>query len=120
MLQSDTAVRAEDTVREISPILDLMTDTVTVKVTIADTPAAVTLNARPATLLPWSALFEANGKPTVWVVDDKLRVSLRAVTVAEYRERSVVLKNGLAGPERVVPAGRLAAWHRHLVGRRSC
>lgn len=44
-LQSDPAVRAEGTVRDISPILNPATNTVTAKVMIADTPAAMTLGS---------------------------------------------------------------------------
>ena len=56
-------------------------------------------------VLPWSALFEADHKPAVWVLDDQNRVSLKAVTVRDYVTGSVFLAEGLSSKQRVVTAG---------------
>ena len=114
-LQADPSVRTTGTVREISPILDPATSTVTVKIGLAGTPVRMTLGAsvvgrarwdqKPAYQLPWSALFEANGAPSVWVLDREDRVGLKPVTVRSYLTGSVLLAEGLDGDSRVVTAG---------------
>ena len=114
-LQADPAVTAIGTVREISPILDPVTSTVTVKVGLKSLSPGMALGSavvgrakfdpQTVVMLPWSALFEANGKPAVWVVDADNRVSLQAVTVKSFASGSILLSGGLDGHERVVTAG---------------
>ena len=114
-LQADPEVRATGEVREISPILDPATDTVTVKVGIAETPPRMTLGAAvvgrgrweqdQALILPWSALFAAEGRPAVWVLDKDDVVSLRPVTVRNYETGQVYIGAGLEPGQRVVARG---------------
>ena len=114
-LQSMSSVTATGTVREISPILDQGTGTVTVKVGIERAPPEMTLGSAvvgrarwemsPAFVIPWSAMFAANGKPAIWILDTKNRVSLREVVVRDYLTGAVALAAGLADDERIVTSG---------------
>lgn len=114
-LQSDPAVVATGTVREVAPIVDTASDTVTVKVGLKGTEDRLSLGAavvgrahwerKTAIVLPWSALFETGGRPAVWVLDDDDRVSLQPVAVRSYGTGVVVLSGGLDGSRRVVTAG---------------
>jgi len=114
-LQSEPGVRATGTVREISPILDPATDTVTVKVGMAETPPRMTLGAAVVGrgrweqsrvfVVPWSALFTTGGRPAVWVLDAEDAVSLRPVEVRNYETGLVYLSGGLEQGQRVVARG---------------
>ncbi len=114
-LQSEPQVRATGEVREISPILDPATDTVTVKVGIAETPPRMTLGAAvvgrgrweqdEVLILPWSALFAAEGRPAVWVLDQNDAVSLQPVTVRNYETGRIYIGAGLEPGQRVVARG---------------
>ena len=115
VLQADPAVAATGTVREISPIIEAASNTVSVRVGLNGTDdrlplgAAVVGNAhwerQSAVVLPWGALFEAGGAPAVWVLDDQDRVSLQPVSVQRYGTGVVVLRDGIDGSRRVVTAG---------------
>ena len=95
VLQSDPNIRAAGEVREISPIIDAATSTVKVKIGLSATPPQMTLGAAvvgrarwdetEAVVLPWSALFECQGKPAVWIVDASSAVACRTVAVATTR-----------------------------------
>lgn len=114
-LQADPGVHAAGEVREISPTVDAATSTVKVKVGIAATPPQMTLgaavvgrgrwNERIATILPWSALFEWEGKPAIWVVDESDIVAVKPVEPLSYGTGAVTLAGGLDGDNRVVTAG---------------
>ncbi len=114
-LQSDPKVTAVGIVREVSPFLDQASSTVAVKVALQGAVPGMALgaavlgrarfDAQTAVVLPWSALFEADGRPAVWVLDDQDRVAIQAVTVQHYATGSVVLSGGLDGHRRVVTAG---------------
>lgn len=115
VLQSDATITAVGTAREISPIVDTSSDTVTVKVGLSRIDQRMSLGAavvgrahwerKPALVLPWSALFESGGHPAVWVLDDEDRASLQRVVVQSYGTGIVVLRSGLDGSHRVVTAG---------------
>jgi RND family efflux transporter MFP subunit len=114
-LQSDPTIRTTGAVREISPIIDAATSTVTVKVALDATPPGMALGAAVIGLarsaptqsyaLPWSALFEAQGRPAVWVLDDQDRVSLKTIEVGSYGTGRFTVSKGLDGSQRVVTAG---------------
>jgi len=102
--------------REISPIADSSTRTYTVKVTLRNPPPQLrfgmsiggrwSVNSGPVVALPLSALFEQNGTPAVWVVDERSgSVALRPVAVARYETDRVVIADGLAKGDVVVTAG---------------
>lgn len=115
VLQSDPSVATTGTVREIAPIVDTASDTVTVKVGLNGVENRMSLGAavvgrahwerKTAMVVPWSALFEAGGRPAVWVLDDDDRVSLQPVAVQSYGTGIVVLSGGIDGSRRVVTAG---------------
>lgn len=114
-LQADPRVHATGEVREISPTVDPTTSTVKVKIGITETPPQMALgaavvgkgrwNERSALILPWSALFQWEGKPAVWVVDDSNVVSIRPIDLLSYGTGSLTVGGGLDGKQRVVTAG---------------
>ncbi|WP_045835381.1 efflux RND transporter periplasmic adaptor subunit [Hyphomicrobium sp. 99] len=115
-LASDPSITATGVVREVSPSVDTKSGTIRVKIEINDPPPGFTLGAlvsgaarmkaRQVVILPWTALSTLAGKPAVWVVDPKSSVvSLKAVEVAAYQTKNVVIESGLEPGERVVTAG---------------
>jgi multidrug efflux pump subunit AcrA (membrane-fusion protein) len=69
-------------------------------------PGSVMPGSGAAIVLPLTALHRENEKPGVWVVDPKTsRVSLKPVTIGQYRENGVVIEAGLAAGDIVVTAG---------------
>jgi multidrug efflux pump subunit AcrA (membrane-fusion protein) len=56
--------------------------------------------------LPLSAIFEKDGSPAVWVLDQQSSsLTLRPITVARYEANTVVVASGLANGDIVVTAG---------------
>ena len=115
-LSDDPSVKAIGQVREVAPQADSATRTFQVKVTLADPPEAMRLgstvvgrlrlSAPHGVEIPASALAEANGSPSVWVVDAQSKtVSQRSVAVLRYDPASVVISDGLAAGDVVVTAG---------------
>ena len=116
-LVSDPSIQTEGTIREVSPDVDPVTRTYTVKVTLPDAPQAFLLGAavsgraklpaRPVIDLPSSALFQTDkGQPAVWVVARPAdTVSLRPVSVLQYDTGTVTLEGGLKDGEMVVIGG---------------
>jgi hypothetical protein len=59
-----------------------------------------------AVALPFSALFEKNGSPAVWVLDQQSSsLTLRPITVARYEANTVVIASGVVKGDIVVTAG---------------
>jgi multidrug efflux pump subunit AcrA (membrane-fusion protein) len=59
-----------------------------------------------AVALPLSAIFEKNGSPAVWVLDQQSSsLTLRPITVARYEANTAVIASGLAKGDIVVTAG---------------
>ncbi|MGU3463343.1 efflux RND transporter periplasmic adaptor subunit [Methylobacterium sp. C33D] len=115
-LQSDPSVTAVGTVREISPTVDAASGTVRVKIGLKATPAAMGLGAvvigrgrfapHESVVLPWSALYRYDGRPSVWIYDPQRRtVSVRAVEIDRFGPDIIALKRGVEPGERVVVAG---------------
>ena len=113
---SNPELKVGGVAREISPIADSATRTYTVKVTLRDPPQQLrfgmsiggrwSVNSGLVVALPLSALFEQNGTPAVWVVDQRSgSVALRPVAVARYETDRVVIAEGLAKGDVVVTAG---------------
>ena len=115
-LQSDLAVGATGSVREISPTVDASSGTVRVKVGLEHTPPAMSLGAvvigrgrfasREAVVLPWSALYRSDDRPAVWIYDSTARtVSIRTIEIDRYGSNDIVLRGGVEPGESVVVAG---------------
>ncbi|MCJ2073632.1 efflux RND transporter periplasmic adaptor subunit [Methylobacterium sp. J-030] len=115
-LQSDPAVTATGTVREVSPTVDAATGTVRVKIGLQATPSAMGLGAvvvghgrfalHKSVVLPWSALYRYDGRPAVWIFDPDTRtVSIRAVEIDRFASDIITLRRGVEPGERVVVAG---------------
>lgn len=113
---TDSSIKTEGDVREISAAVDPNTMTVTVRVGLRETPPAMSLGsvvngrapmkAQKVFLLPWGALFEIDGKPAVWVVDPKTgTVSLKPVTIDRYTRDKIAVTGDLAPGQPVVFAG---------------
>lgn len=116
-LVGDHDLVTEGTIREVSPGVDPVTRTYTVKVALTDPPPAFLLGssvigraklpAQSVVNLPSSALFQtAAGEPAVWVVDQSQdTVSLRPVSVLQYDTGTVTVSRGLDAGETVVIGG---------------
>jgi RND family efflux transporter MFP subunit len=113
---SNPDLTVEGVVREISPVADPTTRTYTVKVTLQNPPPQIRfgmsiggrLKGRAAlsVALPLSAIFEKNGSPAVWLLDqDSSSLALRPITVARYEANAVVVASGLSKGDIVVTAG---------------
>ena len=113
---SNPELVVEGLVREISPVADPATRTYTVKVTLKNPPPQLRfgmsiggrLKGRTAlaVALPLSALFETNGSPAVWVLDQQSSsLTLRPITVARYEANTVIVAGGLVKGDIVVTAG---------------
>lgn len=115
-LQALPAVTGRGTVREVSPFADGQTRSLRLRLALSDPPEAfrigstVTATARsghaPAIRLPLSALREAGGETSVWVVDEATgTVGSRAVSVVSRDAASFTPGPEIAAGERVVVAG---------------
>jgi RND family efflux transporter MFP subunit len=113
---SNPELAVEGVVREISPVADPATRTYTVKVTLKNPPPQLRFGmsvagrlkgqAALAVALPLSAVFEKNGSPAVWVLDQQSSsLTLRPIAVARYEANSVVIASGLTKGDIVVTAG---------------
>jgi RND family efflux transporter MFP subunit len=113
---SNPELAVEGVVREVSPVADPVTRTFTVKVTLKNSPPQLRFGmsiggrlkgqATLAVALPLSALFEKDGTPGVWVLDQQSSsLALRPITVARYEANTVVVASGLAKGDIVVTAG---------------
>jgi RND family efflux transporter MFP subunit len=113
---SNPELAVDGVVREISPVADPVTRTYTIKVTLKNPPAQLRFgmsiggrlkgDAALAVALPFSALFEKNGSPAVWVLDQQSSsLTLRPITVARYDANTVIVAGGLSRGDIVVTAG---------------
>jgi RND family efflux transporter MFP subunit len=113
---SDPSVTTMGDVREISPVVNPNTMTIAVKVRLRETPYAMILGSvvngvapmkpRKAFLLPWSSLYERDGKPAVWVIDPaSTTVKLVQVVVDRYDRSGVSVLSGLDNGQIVVTEG---------------
>lgn len=109
-------IKALGQIREVSPQADPATRTYQVKVGLKDVPSSmflgstivgrIILQAATQIEIPSPALAMSQGKPAVWVVDEKdMTVHIKPVVVARYTQDSVTLAEGLTSGERVVTAG---------------
>lgn len=104
-------------VREISPAVDPVTRTFSVRVAVPEADASfgwgMTANVLAAgagarnALVPLTAIYhQPDGRPAVWVYDPAQRnVNLRTVELGPYREDGAIVTRGLAHGEWIVAAG---------------
>lgn len=103
-------------VREVSPLVDPQTGTVTVTVGVGDLPEGVTYGDAvrgtvsrqqdPHVFLPYTAMSATSHGPAVWVVDpENMQVSIRSVTIERFETGRVVLSGGLEDGMLVVTKG---------------
>lgn len=115
-LQAEPETKVTGTVREASPQADSATRTRRTKIALQSPPEGFrlgsTVTATPvlpndgSIWLPQTAVGEADGKPFIWVVDQKtLTVSRRTVTVRPSLNGGIDVLSGLEKGERVVTAG---------------
>jgi RND family efflux transporter MFP subunit len=113
---SNSELSVEGVVREISPVADPVTRTYTVKVTLNNPPPQLRFGmsvggrlkgkAALAVELPLAALFEKNGSPAVWVLDQQSSsLALRPITVARYEANTIIVASGVTKGDIVVTAG---------------
>lgn len=113
---SNPDLTVDGLVREISPVADPATRTYTVKVTLNNPPPQLRfgmsiggrLKGHDALVvaLPLSVLFEKDGSPAVWVLDQQSSsLTLRPITVARYEANTAVVASGLVKGDIVVTAG---------------
>jgi RND family efflux transporter MFP subunit len=104
-------------VREIAPAVDATTRTFAVRVSVIDADSSLawgmtanvvvpTQAAADTVLLPLTAIYRDDDRPAVWVYETQTQqVALRPITVAQYREDGVLVRDGLREGELVVAAG---------------
>jgi membrane fusion protein, multidrug efflux system len=115
-LTSNRSISVIGTVRYVSPQADTTTRTYEVRVSLPDAPEQMRLGAtvtgsvhfksRGAIELPGSALFEQNGKPAVWVIDQETStVHTKPISIERYSGDKIVVRDGLQKGDVVVTAG---------------
>lgn len=113
----DPTRKIEAVISDISPLADVQTGTVVVKMQLEPggstepglgEPVAshITVQSEPVFTLPWSALVAGGVKPAVWSVDPTTgAVTLTEVEVARYGTETVDIASGLEDGDQVVGAG---------------
>lgn len=114
-LVDDPSKQTQARIREISPTIDIAAGTVRVKVALPEQarwPLGTSIigefhaRARTGIALPASAMTSADGEPAVWVIDPATKaVSLRGVTVSQYRTGDFLVASGISPGELVVTEG---------------
>lgn len=104
-------------IREISPGVDALIRTYTVKVSILNADANVSMGMtatvyaqkselRPVTWLPLTALTQDKEKSSIWIVDPISKtVQPRPVTVIQFEDENAKISEGVESGELVVTAG---------------
>jgi RND family efflux transporter MFP subunit len=114
------------TVREVSPLVDVATGTVAVKVRIDEKPSGVefgdairgatTAAASDTIVLPYRAMSASRHGPAVWIVDPTtMRVSLQQITIDRFDTGNIYVAEGIADGTLVVTAGAQLMYPGRLV-----
>jgi membrane fusion protein, multidrug efflux system len=114
--EGNPSVKATGRIREVAPQADAATRTRRLRLTLDNAPetfrlgaivrATLESGAIPHIELPASAILDADGKTSVWIVDPAAStVSLHPITIAAPSGGSVEVTGGLAQESRVVTAG---------------
>lgn len=111
----ESGYQATGMIREISPIIDSATGTIRVKVSLPKeipwplgTPITGQFHqdTRNGIVLPWTSMDSNYGAPAVWIINtSNHEVSMRNVTVAQYRSVDFIITKGLQPNEWVVVDG---------------
>jgi len=113
--QPDLSYKGE--IREISPGVEAITRTYTVKIAVGESAPNVQLGMTAnvhirretpgrVVALPLPALYQKDGKPAMWLVDPSSgSISLVPVTIAAYHQQFVIVQGGLKDGDMVVTAG---------------
>jgi multidrug efflux system membrane fusion protein len=116
-LWSEAGVLRGATLRELAPMADTMTRTYAARFSITERPALIAMGMTATLALergtqeqvaevPMTAIFQRGTGPAVWIVDRRSgALSLRAVTVARWRDDSALISAGLANGELIVTVG---------------
>jgi multidrug efflux system membrane fusion protein len=102
--------------RELSPMADAASRTYSARIRFLQPDAAVRLGmtatvevggeSAPSLSVAQTALFKINGRPQVWVVDQKTqKVAARSVQIGELNGARAAIVSGLSAGEWVVTAG---------------
>lgn len=103
--------------RELAPGTDSVTRTYAARITVRNADGTLRLGMTASVFaadveggsairLPLAAVYNKDGQPLVWVVDEKTaRVATRPVKLGAAQNDSVLVADGLAGGETVVIAG---------------
>ncbi|WP_018897706.1 efflux RND transporter periplasmic adaptor subunit [Rhizobium sp. 2MFCol3.1] len=118
VLQADPSVTARGRVREIAPQADAATRTRRVKIALEAPPEPFRLGATvtaklsnpprtaAAMRIPRSAVMDADGGASVWVVDPQQQtVRATAVTIQQSTDNEMQISNGLSSGQIIVVAG---------------
>ncbi|AMC13427.1 hypothetical protein RL73_06775 [Liberibacter crescens] len=109
-------LKVDGYIREVSPIVEIKTGGVRIKVAIdkfpfyvkLGDPVIVTVNLSPIKVIkiPWKAIDYVNEKPAVWIVDPKTRaISLMPIVVSSYDNNDVLVSGNLKEGQLVVVEG---------------
>lgn len=115
-LWSEPDKKYQARLREIAPAADPATRTYLAKFSLPGAGDAVSLGmtatltlADPATTrvarLPLSALFNEGREPSLYVVDDQGKVSLKPVAVKSYESKDVLVTSGVTEGDKVIALG---------------
>ncbi len=115
-LQLDPKLQVVGTVREIAPAADPSTRTSRIRLELNNPPsgfrigttvtATLSRAVAPYIALPRTAVFEAAGQTSVWVVDlENHTVSSRPVKLSQSSGRTIRIESGLNSGDLVVIAG---------------
>jgi RND family efflux transporter MFP subunit len=115
-MANDPSVIAKGYLHEVAVQADPVTRTFQVKIGLSDPPeimrlgatvvGALALTSPPVIEIPSTSLLEKDGKPAVWVVDNRTQtVALRQLEILRYELNSVIVAQGLQDGEVVVTAG---------------
>lgn len=103
-------------VSKVSPLVDQKSGTVEVTVQVHQPPeivrfgnavrGQVNLSVPPRIAVPYSALIAYEQGAAVWVVDpQRLDVSIRPITISQYKNKVIVITSGLKTDDIVITTG---------------
>ncbi len=109
-------IKAQGTIRQVSPTVNPRTGTVRVKIGLENPPPEMTLGSVvsgtgsmppvPAMSLPWTALSSLEGNPAVWIYDPQTqKIALNRVKVEEHQTGRVIVSSGIKNGDMVVADG---------------